>query len=372
MSATVAGASVASVLLALHAAVNARLLRAPAAAAATADAAPPVSVLIPARDEQTAIRPCVAAVLASNGCELEVIVGDDGSTDDTATIVKDIAAADDRVRLLAVTAPPLGWLGKPNACQQLADAAAHDLLVFLDADVRVTPDGVARTVALLDDAPLDLVSPYPRQVAVTWAERLVQPLLQWSWLTFLPLRAAERWRAPTLVAANGQLLACRRAAYRAAGGHAAVAGEVIEDVALARVFKRAGFAATVADGTAIAQCRMYDSWPQVRDGYTKSLWAATRTRSGGALLAAVLGWLYLVPPAAVVTRLLRRRRDVLVPAFGYAGGVAGRMVAARRTGGHSADAAAHPVSVAVLLGLLARSHVARQRGRLHWKGRLLP
>lgn len=369
MSVKVTGASVASVLLALHAVVNARLLRSPAAPAA---AVTPVSVLIPARDEEARIGACIAAVLASHGCELEVIVGDDGSTDATAIIVEDIAAADRRLRLLTVPPPPRGWLGKPNACQQLADAAAHDLLVFVDADVVVTPDAITRTVALLDAAGLDLVSPYPRQLAVTWAERLVQPLLQWSWLTFLPLRAAERWPAATLVAANGQLLACRRAAYRAAGGHTAVADEVIEDVALARAFKRAGLVATLADGTDIAQCRMYDSWSQVRDGYTKSLWATTRRRSGGLLLAALLGWLYLVPPAAAVSRLLHRRRDVLVPALGYAGGVAGRVVAARRTGGHTADAAAHPISVAVLLGLLARSHAARQRGRLRWKGRVVP
>ena len=367
---SVAGASLAAALLAVHAAVNARLLRRPAAAAAAA-AVEPVSVLIPARDEQDRIGACVAAVLASQGCDVEVIVGNDSSGDDTAAVVARIAAVDGRVRLLCVTPPAQGWLGKPNACQQLADDATHDLLVFVDADVEVTPDGIARTVALLDDAAVDLVSPYPRQVAVTWSERLVQPLLQWSWLTFLPLRAAERLAAPTLVAANGQLLACRRPTYRAVGGHAAVAGDVLDDVALARAFKRAGFVATVADGTDIAVCRMYDSWSQVRDGYTKSLWATTHTPPGAVGLAGALAWLYILPPAALVSRLLRRRRDVVVPALGYAAGVVGRVVAARRTGGSSADAVRHPLSVAMLLGLTARSHIARRRGRLQWKGRSL-
>jgi hypothetical protein len=365
----VTAASAAAALLAAHAAVNARLLRRPPP---LRPASAPLSVLIPARDEQAHIGACLTAVLASRGCELEVIVGDDGSTDATAAIVAALAAGDERVRLLRICPPPPGRLGKPNACQQLADAATHEVLVFCDADVVVAPDGLARTAGLLDDAGLDLVSPYPRQVTGTWAERLVQPLLQWSWLTFLPLRVAERWSAPSLAAANGQLLACRRRGYLAAGGHAAVAGDVIEDVALARAFKRAGLVATVADGTDIAQCRMYDGWAQVRDGYTKSLWAATSTGAGAVALAALLGWLYLVPPVALLARLLRHRPGAAVAAVGTAAGVAGRVVAARRTGGRAWDAPWHPLSVAALLGLLARSHVARRRGRLAWKGRILP
>ena len=370
MNAVTAGA-VAAGVLAVHAAVNARLLRRPPATDAHAPARP-VSVLIPARNEQANITACLEAVLASRGCEVEVLVGDDGSTDETAKLVARAAAADDRVRLVAVTPPPPGWLGKPNACRQLADAAAHDILLFLDADVVVEPDGVARTVALLEQARLDLVSPYPRQIAMTIGERLVQPLLQWSWLTFLPLRAAEQWPAPSLVAANGQLLACRRTAYHAAGGHGAVAGDVIEDVALARAFKRHGFVATVADGTDIAQCRMYDGWPQLRDGYTKSLWAVTRTPAGAVGVPALLTWLYVVPPAALVSRLLRRRGARLPAAAGYAAGVAGRLVAARRTGARRRDAVWHPVSVTVLLGLTVRSHLARRTGTLVWKGRSLP
>src|SRR6185436_11595038 len=146
-----------------------------------------------------------------------------------------------------------------------ADAAdpAADVLVFLDADVRLRPGAIAATVALLGER--DLVCPYPRQVAGTAAERLVQPLLQWSWLTFLPLRLAERSPRPSLSAANGQLLAVRRAAYERAGG-------------------RGG----VADGTALADCRMYAGWPELRDGYTKSLWAAFGSPARAGCVAGLL------------------------------------------------------------------------------------
>ena len=115
----------------------------------------------------------------------------------------------------------------------------------------------------------DLVSPYPRIVAVGAGERLVQPLLQWSWLTFLPLRAMERSRRPALAAAGGQFLVVTRAGYERAGGHAAVRDRVLEDIELARAVKRSGGRVALADGSRIASCRMYESWRDLASGYTK-------------------------------------------------------------------------------------------------------
>ncbi len=343
----------ASAGLAVHAAVNARLLRVPAERRTGV----PVSVLLPLRDEAGRVTPCLSALLAQTGVELEVVVLDDGSTDGTADVVRDVAAGDPRVRLLTGRPLPAGWLGKPHACQQLADAAAatSDVLVSVDADVVLAPHAVAATAALLESTGLDLLSPYPRQEA-PGATRLVQPLLQWSWLTFLPLRLAERSPRPSLSAANGQLLAVRRTAYDRAGGHAAVRAEVVEDVALLRALKRTGGTGGVCDGTELATTRMYDTWSELVDGYGKSLW--TLPLPTVALIAA----LYVVPPLAAL-------RGSRAGALGYAAGVAGRVVAARRTGGSAVDALAHPVSVAAFTALALRSRVLHRRGALTWKGR---
>ena len=157
------------------------------------------------------------------------------------------------------------------------------MLVFLDADVVLAPQAVAATVQLLRAAGLDLASPYPRQLAETWSERLVQPLLQWSWLTLLPLRRAESSPRPSLAAANGQLLAVDAEAYRRVGGHAAVRAEVLDDVALRpRAQGRAAARGGVVDGTWLATCRMYEGWPTLRAGYTKSAWAAFGSPAGAA------------------------------------------------------------------------------------------
>lgn len=349
---------------AAHAALNARLLRRPSPCPPAPHA--DVSVLVPARDEAGNIAGCLRALLAQQfGDRMEIVVLDDGSSDGTARIARETADGDRRVRVVDGTPPPAGWIGKAHACRQLAAAArpSSRILIFVDADVRLAPNAVAAAVDLLDRHRLDLISPYPRQLAATAAERLVQPLLQWSWLTLLPLRIAESAPRPSMAVANGQFLAVRRDAYERAGGH--VPGAVLDDIALARALRRAGGRGGLADGTDLASCRMYDGWAALRDGYTKSLWDAFGGSAGSAGVGALLGVAFVVPAVAA----LRGSRTGLL---GYAAGVAGRVIAARRTGGRAwPDSLAHPLGVALLGVLGARSAIARRRGTLAWRGRAI-
>ena len=356
---TLAGLSVAG---AAHAALNAALLRRPPAVPAPVRGS--VAVVVPVRDEAANVVDCLAAALDQRGVPgLRVVVVDDGSTDGTAALVA--AHPDPRVQLVTAPPPGPGWLGKPNACARGAEAAGDaDVLVFLDADVRLMPDAVAAAVAVLDAHGLDLVSPWPRQLTGTAPERLVQPLQQWLWATFLPLRLAERSPRPALAAANGQFIVVRREAYGRSGGHAAVRGEVIEDVALLRAVKAAGGRGVVVDGSRLAVCRMYEGWAGVREGYAKSLWAAVGgSPAAGLATAAVLTAVWVVPPAAA----LRGSRAGLL---GYAAGVAGRAISAAATGRRAwPDALAHPLSVLALDLLMVRSVIGHRRGTLRWRGR---
>ena len=357
--------------LAAHACVNARLLPRPGSPAEPVDE--PVAVLLPVRDEVTRVGPCLRSLLAQRGVpRLAILVLDDGSTDGTADLVRAVAGDDPRVRLLAGPPPPTGWLGKPHACQRLADAAdpATTALVFVDADVTLAPDAVAAAVRLLRRSEAALLTPYPRIVAGTAGERLVQPLLQWSWLTFLPLRAL-RSRRPSLTAAGGQFLVVDRAGYRAAGGHAAVRGAVLEDMALARAVKRAGGRVALADGSCLADCRMYRSWAELSDGYAKSLWASFGSAAGAAAVVATLLLVYAAPPVLAVAGAAAGRWTVAAAGLaGYACGVAGRVVTARATGGRAwPDPLAQPLSVVLFGWLVARSFRLRRAGRLRWRGR---
>jgi hypothetical protein len=365
------GAAAAAAALAVHAAVNALLLRRapPAAPARGAVATRQVSVLLPARNEAARITPCLRALLDSDWPDLQILVLDDESDDGTAEVARRVAGGDPRVKVLDGAPTPAGWLGKPWACAQLADAAGGEILVFVDADVIVTAGAITALVDLVDQS-LDLACPYPRQLADGPVARLVQPLLQWSWLTFLPLRLAERPGPASLTAANGQLMACSAQSYAAVGGHATVRAEVLEDLALARAYKRAGLRAGVADGTHLATCRMYTSAGEVIAGYTKSLWAAFGSPAGAFVAVGLLAWLYLYPPVALAAAAWRgERRDAGVAAAGVAAGIAGRVIAALRTGGRPADAVAHPASVATLCWLIVTSLHEHRYGTLTWRGR---
>ncbi|MFG3641537.1 glycosyltransferase [Micromonospora sp. NPDC047762] len=334
----------------------------------------PVTVLLPLRDEATRVTPCLRALLAQRGVPgLRVVVLDDGSTDGTADVVRAVVGDDPRVTLLTGVAPPPGWLGKPHACWQLATRADPDAtaLVFVDADVVLAPHAVAAAVTELRAARATLLSPYPRIVVATAGDRLVQPLLQWLWLTFLPLRAMERSSRPSLAAAGGQFLVVDRAGYTAAGGHAAVADKILEDVELARAVKRAGGRIALADGSRLATCRMYDDWPQLRDGYSKSLWASFGHPGAAAAVVAALLLLYTAPPLIALTGAAAGAPMVAaVGLAAYVLGVAGRVLTASATGGRWwPDALAHPVSVVVLGWLTLRSYHLRKRRRLTWRGR---
>ncbi|MER5338082.1 glycosyltransferase family 2 protein [Micromonospora sp. NPDC002717] len=334
----------------------------------------PVAVLLPLRDEAGRVAPCLRALLAQRGVPaLRVVVLDDGSTDGTAEVVRAVAGDDPRVTLLDGVAPPPGWLGKPHACWQLAARAdpTATVLVFVDADVVLAPDAVAAAVTELRAARVTLLSPYPRILVATAADRLVQPLLQWLWLTFLPLRAMEHSPRPSLAAAGGQFLVVDRAGYDAAGGHAAVADRILEDIELARAVKRAGGRIALADGSRLAACRMYEDWPQLRDGYTKSLWATFGHPGAAGAVVTLLLLLYTAPPLLAVGALAAGTPAVAAAALvAYLLGVAGRVVSARATRGRWwPDALAHPVSVVVLGWLTLRSYHLRKRRRLSWRGR---
>ncbi len=231
---------------------------------------PAVSVLIPARDEEGAIGAAVASVLASTGMEFEVVVMDDCSTDRTGAIVAEMAAADGRVRLEQAPVLPKGWNGKQHACWALAHVARHELMCFVDADVRLEPEALARMAAFLVRGDRGLVSGFPRQVTGTWLEWLLLPLIHFVLLGFLPVERMRKSTDPSMAAGCGQFMLVRREDYFACGGHEEIKATMHDGLLLPRLFRQHGFKTDLADLTSLATCRMYRNAGQVWQGLAKN------------------------------------------------------------------------------------------------------
>ncbi|MCX7731682.1 MAG: glycosyltransferase family 2 protein [candidate division WOR-3 bacterium] len=250
---------------------------------------PRVSVLIPARNEEATIGPCVASLLAQDYPDYEVLVLDDRSQDRTAEILQSFSSP--RLRLTAGQPLPAGWTGKNWACHQLAGHATGALLLFTDADTVFAPDALSRAVALQQHYRLDLLTGIVHNQVRTFGEQLTVPFVIWSIITILPLLVAYRWRrSQAFAGASGKFLLFTRTAYWQLGGHQAVRGEAAEDLALARKVKRLGLNWRFADLTPLVTTRMYQGWQDAWHGFTKNFFALFDYR----LLPAVFVWSWLL------------------------------------------------------------------------------
>lgn len=329
---------------------------------------PAVSLLVPARDEAENLRRTLPSLLAQDYPRLEILLLDDRSRDGTAEVARSLAAdAGASLRILSGTEPPAGWAGKNWACHQLAAAATGDVLVFCDADVEAAPAAIRRTVAALQAHGAGALTALPRQRLEGWMQAAVVPVVaQLPVLAMLPLRLIPITRSPSLSMANGQWLAFTRAAYGACGGHAAVRGEVLEDVALGRRIKASGERLLVCVAPSLLAVRMYGSAREMREGFRKNLYPLL----GGRRLpfAATLGlltfaWLY--PFAAA----LRGTATALIPlALLAALRIAGALLF--RHGWRTV--LLHPLGVVAAAALAVESWMGHERGVVAWKGRRVP
>ncbi len=335
--------------------------------------APRVSVLVPARNEERNIGPCVQSLLAQGYPDFEVLVLDDESTDGTWACLRALAAEFPRLRVLRGKPRPDGWIGKHWACAQLAEAASGTLLLFTDADTRHHPQALREAVATLQATDADMLTLLPQEEAITWGERLIVPVMYWSIHSFLSAALAHRLRASDLSAAIGQYMLFRRTAYEAIGGHAAIRDNVVDDLALARRIKAAGFRLRIADGTARVRCRMYHNFREAWDGFSKNLYAAFNYNA--ALLLFVWAYLLVVAWEPILV-LLAAGLGALSPAFAPvpAAIAVGEMlalwaVACARFKFPLYLALLYPVSIAIAFAIAIRSLALAYRGGAEWKGR---
>jgi cellulose synthase/poly-beta-1,6-N-acetylglucosamine synthase-like glycosyltransferase len=318
-----------------------------------------IGVIVPMRNEAENVEGLVATLAAQEG-SLHFYLLDDNSEDQTFELLQRFTTADSRFTVIKGAVLKDKWIGKTWALQQLFDASNEEILVSIDADVRLSNDAVNKAVTSLNSARLDFVSPYPRQIAQSFAERLIQPLLQWSWLTTVPLRYAESSGQQSMAVANGQFFVVRRSALAPIGGYQSVKHAVIDDVFLARELVKNGSSGTVINGSAIAQTRMYASWSEIKAGYGKSL-----NQAFGSIVGAVFVVTFLV--ATSIAPLLLGLLGNPYGWLGFAAIVGTRVLSAIKSSGRVLDSVLHPISVLALVYLIVYSYL--RRGSIQWKGR---
>ncbi len=245
---------------------------------ATDRAAPLVSVIVPARNEERSIRSCVESICASDYPDFEVIVVDDRSDDATLELARAIPPNHAR-KVVAVEGHPLpgGWMGKPWACAQGVKVAQGDLLLFTDADTVHAPELLGRAVAGMAEDEGDALTLLGRQIMETFWERLVQTHVMAAMIFRFPNPGKplppERFRNAI---ANGQFILFDRSVYEEIGGHEAVKGEVVEDQRLAQILCKSGKRLTVRAAETAFATRMYRSLDELIEGWSKNLSLAAR------------------------------------------------------------------------------------------------
>ncbi len=329
----------------------------------TSTSTPDISVIVPARNEETCLADCLRTVVGQAGLSYEIIVVDDDSTDGTRAIAESFP-----VRLIAADALPEGWSGKCNAAWSGAKIARGQWLLFTDADTKHAPNSIASGLQEAKEAGAGLLSYSPKQEVGSLAERALLPLIFGELATKYPPKQVCDPNSPA-AAANGQYLLIRRDVYDAIGGHAAVATAILEDVELARRAKQAGHVLRFRWSDAVTT-RMYRSFGEMWEGWTKNFALLFPNARGLAVRRAIE--FVVIAVAALFTVAAALQGELL--AAGIAAAVTAQWVYLfwKRVSQAHFDGLSNVLSLfglPLFALLLWNSDICHKRGSVRWKGR---
>ncbi|WP_018963420.1 glycosyltransferase [Coprothermobacter platensis] len=256
---------------------------------------PRVSILVPARNEEENIAKCVQSLLLQDYTNYEVLVLNDGSEDGTGKVLSMMANTDERLQVIESADPlPEGWTGKNWACHRLFLQSTGDILIFTDADTFHSPKTITTMVQEMQRQDLSFISGIPREVVVSFGEKITVPFISYSIVSIFPLFLS--YFSPifsSLSVANGQFMMFNRHSYERIGGHAAVKGEIVEDIELAKLVRSHGLRMyTSYNLSGLVSCRMYGGFKEAFNGLSKSYFALFSLRIIPSIF--VWTWMFLV------------------------------------------------------------------------------
>jgi glycosyltransferase involved in cell wall biosynthesis len=327
-----------------------------------------ISAIVPARNEEASIAACIESL----ACQAEIgqiLAVNDESTDKTVEIIRGLMTSIPNLRLLETQGVPEGWIGKNHAVALGAKEAMNPWLLFTDADAVHEPGAAARALEAAQESGAALVSFSPEQILEKWHEKALIPFIYCRLGRIFSYEAVNDPVSPD-AAANGQFLMIQRDAYDAVGGHASVAGEVLEDVALARRIKSAGYRLAFHSGKGIVRVRMYRTFASMWEGWTKNLYKLV----GGTPKAVFLEMESAFPWIVLLVLLLGFKFPLVL----FAG--VGLLIFRQISYGSELTRNQFPFSliryyvpaVGLYAGVLWASYRRHARGTVQWKGRKYP
>lgn len=336
-----------------------------------------VSVIIPARNEESNLPILLDSLLQTAYHPVEILIVDDRSTDGTAAVARRYAERDARVRLIEGRELPGGWFGKPWACEQGYRAARGDLLLFTDADTRHAPELLGRAVGALESERRDLVTVIGRMVCGSFWERVIMPIISALLAIRFHPSVVNRARTASETIANGQFILVTRESYDAVGTHAAVKHEVAEDLAMAQVYFRAGRPQLFAFALELMGTRMYTSLAGLVEGWSKNVYVGGRRsfpdepirRALIPVMFSLGAIFWLLPPVVLMLALAGIVPGLLAPAL-WATGLSALfwMLFDGGFGINPLYGLSYPLGVAMTAWIFARSTQRGER-RIEWRGR---
>ncbi len=338
------------------------------------DSPPLISILIPARNEESNINRLLFSLIKQDYKNLEILVLDDNSIDSTAAVVKRMALKDPRIKLIEGARLEEGWLGKSWACHQLASHASGQYFIFTDADTLHFPDSVSKALATMVQNNLDGISAYPKQIMVTFTERMLVSFIGMGLFTMFPLVLIKKTKGKFFSTGIGQFFMFKKEAYFESGGHESVKAEILEDVHLSKRIKAAGFSYMVFDGSSNIFCRMYKNSRDAVSGFSKFIFAAFDYNGfSEAIAIAFYSILFLVPFILLPISLIFEWSKILVIlsiiqvflVFII------KIIISLRFKERIFDIFLTPVSLCYIIAIAVNSYIqVRFRKGVYWKGRV--
>jgi len=335
---------------------------------------PLMSILIPARNEEENIKRCIISLTKQDYENIEILVLDDNSTDDTARIVLELSQKDPRIKLYSGGPLKKGWLGKSYACWQLSKYAKGDYLIFTDADTLHFPNSISSSVACLLRYNLDALSVFPKEITVTLHERMIVPFGKYMILSFVPLYLIRKSKSVLFCTAIGQFMLFKREVYKKIGGHKSIKSKVIEDIMLSKQVKRCGYKFMIFDGRSSLYCRMYKNFREVVRGHSRTIFAAFDYNIYIITIAIILmSAIFLFPfimllvgilfdwPAILINLIILQIIIILIP----------KIIFSIRFKCKAVDIILHPISMVYLIYIAINSIFNTKIGMgVNWKGRI--